>query len=382
MRPVAVISLVIAGLLAGGRPAAHPQAVLDQLDRYAAGQFAAVVEQLRSADDFGAILEQLRRDGARWMDAAGPEARSRRELVAATYALEAARAGAWVEWKLIQRQPPMCPDCGPPPNVLYWKAPPLLLEWGCQLLRREPTPHPIERWWQLAALSVAQRSEDPQFLIGDTAIGAGIGAGEIVNTQDEIKHLEHVAPRFPKEMRFVLAQGIARDRAWPEEAASVYRALANDPDLGGEAAMRLGALLTPPPGRSNYMIPGGSSARLPPSPNEAIEQLERAEALTRDPYVVYLARYFKARALESQRKLEQAEAAYRGAVAAVPFAQSATVSLATLLFRDGRRSESQRLVAEMLAQPQRPVDPWRTFVRADDRFWPQLVGRLRAEILK
>jgi hypothetical protein len=34
----------------------------------------------------------------------------------------------------------------------------------------------------------------------------------------------------------------------------------------------------------------------------------------------------------------------------------------------------------MLAAEPRPVDPWRAYVHADDRFWPYLVGRLRAEI--
>ena len=385
MRRLAILSLVVASVLAGGRPSAQPPSVPDQLDRYLAGQFAAVVEGLRAASDFGRLLEELRRDGRRWVESGRPQERTRRQLAAATFALEAARAGAWIEWKLIQKQPQMCAsnnECIQPPNVLYWKAPPLLIEWGCELLRQDAKPRPVERWWQLAALSVAQRAEDPQFLVGDTSIGKGIGAGEIVNTQDDITHLEHVTPRFPQEMRFLLAQGIARSRSWPDEARMVFRTLEKDPDVGGEATMRLGALLMPPLGRSNYMTPGGGSVRLPPSTNEALELFDRADDMTRDPYVIYLARYFKGKLLEAERKTEEAEAAYRGAVTAVPHAQSATISLATLLFRDGRRSESQRLIAEMLAHTPRPADPWRTFVHADDRFWPQLVGRLRAEILK
>ena len=88
------------------------------------------------------------------------------------------------------------------------------------------------------------------------------------------------------------------------------------------------------------------------------------------------------RARERQRRLGDAEAAYRGAVAAVPHAQSATIALASLLFRDGRRSEAEKLTADMLAVEPRPVDPWRTYIHADDRFWPQLIARLRQEILK
>ena len=209
MRRLAAASLVLGLCLTGGRPAAqHPSAV-GLLDRYAAGHFEAVVTELSRLTDFSPILSELRRDGAAWIDAAGPTARPRRELAAATFALEAARAGEWIEWKLIQMQPPMCAGggCVQPLNVLYWKAPPLLIEWGCELMRRHATPRPIERWWQLAALAVAQRSEDQQFLVGDPNIGRGVPAGEIGNLADEIKHLDHARKRFPAEARFLLAEG-------------------------------------------------------------------------------------------------------------------------------------------------------------------------------
>lgn len=364
LRHLLVGSVVLAAAFAGGPSTAQRRSVTDLLDRYGAGRFDAVVEELSGDDlDFGDLLKQLRQEGPGWIAAGGAARRARRELTAATVALEAARAGEWHEWKAIQRQDNFFELR--PLNVLYWKAPPLLIEWGCELFRRDTTPRPIERWWQLAALAVAQRSEDPQFLVGDTKIGRGVGAGEIGNTGDEIKHLEHVTPRFPKEMRFVLAQGIARDRDWIDDAVKVYHALAHDPDVGGEATMRLGALWL-------------RQRRLP----DAVEQLERAEALTRDPYVVFLARYFRGQAFERQQDPRKAEAAYRGAVAAIPHAQSASVALAALVMRDGRRAEAQSLVRDMLGADPPPLDPWRAYVHADDRFWPQLIGRLRTEILK
>ena len=354
------------------------------LDRYLAGRFPEVVEDLRGRPAFDDILEGLRRDGERWIDAGGPSQRERRTLAAATFALEAARAGAWLDWKFIQQQPRVSFGDGNDLtvlNVLYWRAPPLLIEWGCQLLRRQEKPSPVERWWQLAALSVAQRAEDPQFLIGDTKIGLGRLAGEIGNTQDEIKHLDHVMERFPGEMRFVLAQGIARDRDFPDDAVQAYRALQEHPDVGGEALMRLGAMQMPT-GSGPRLVMRGDAVSRKGSPDEALTNLSRAEALTRDPYVVFLARYFTGRTFEQQRKFGDAEAAYRGAVAAVPHAQSATIALASLLFRDGRRAEAETLIADMLAAEPRPVDPWRIYIHADDRFWPQLIARLRQEILK
>jgi tetratricopeptide (TPR) repeat protein len=363
MRRFAVLSLVLASTLATGQSSPARLSTVDLLNRYASGQFAQVVEYVSGDVDFGGLLKELRRDGPGWIDAAGPQMRPRRELAAATFALEAARAGEWREWKLIQKQPEY-PDVQVL-NVLYWKAPPLLIEWGCTLMRQRTAPDPIERWWQLAALAVAQRSEDPQFLVGDTNIGRGVAAGEIGNIQDEIKHLEHVRKRFPNEPRFLLAEGIARDIDWTDDATQVYQALANDPDVGGEATMRFGAMRM----RQRKF-------------DDAIERFRRAERLTRDPYVIFLGRYFTAQMLERQGEREDAEDAYRGAVAAVPDAQSATVALAALIFRGGRRSEAQQLMERMLTADPAPVDPWRAFVHADDRFWPQLIGHLRAEISK
>lgn len=370
------VSLVFGTCLPVERPEARIPSAVNLLDRYASRQFDAVVAELAGLEDYGELLEQLRRDGPAWIEAGDPAARARRELAAATFALEAARAGEWLEWKILQRQPNPClTDYCPPKNVLYWKAPPKLIEWGCELLRRRPVPLPAERWWQLAALAVAQRSEDPQFLIGDPYIGR-IGM-ETGNTQDEIKHLDHVTPRFPNEMRFVLAQGIARDRDLPEDATRAYRALENDPDVGGEAMVRFGAMHIRP--RASFITP---TTAVPIERNVAValRAFERAEEITRDPYVMFLARFFRGQALEREGRLPEAERAYRGAAAAVPHAQSAALALAAIVLRTGRRAEALQLVRDMLDAKPRPVDPWRTYIHADDRFWPELIGRLRAEI--
>ena len=355
---------------------AHGLSVVEMLDSYKAGKFAAVVAELEGDIDFKDLLKQLQDQGPAWIDAGGPDERERRELVAATFALEAARADEWREWKFIWKQKQICAsDAGPladskggcinPLGVLEWKAPPLLIEWACRRLRKDETPRPIERWWQLAALAVAQRSEDGQFLVGDTSIGLGVGSGEILNAQLEIKHLEHVRKRFPEEMRFVLAEGIARDRFWQDDAMQAYGALYNDPVVGGEAMMRMGVMLVRMGRRE-----------------DALKHFDRAESLTRDRYVIYLVKYFRGRIAESQRRNDDALEAYRAAVAAWPRAQSATLALASLLFQNGRRAEAQGLAAAMLEANPQPIDPWKEYVHADNRFWPLLVGKLRAEILK
>jgi tetratricopeptide (TPR) repeat protein len=272
---------------------------------------------------------------------------------------------AWHEWKWIQWQPAMTagnPLAGgyTPFDVLTWRPAPRLIEWGCALLRREPTPRSTERWWQLGALAVAHRSEDHEFLVGDPT-------GAIGNPQKEIEHLDHVVARFPDEARFVLGGGIALEWRFADEARATLEAIRDHVDVGGEATMRLGAIVLRKPRR-------GESA------GDAIDLLKRAEPLTRDPYVIFLARYFKGRAFEKQKRTADAERAYRGAVAAVPHAQSATTALATLLFGSDRRAEAHRLASAMIAADPQPADPWREYAHGDDRFWPEIIARLRAEI--
>jgi len=163
----------------------------------------------------------------------------------------------------------------------------------------------------------------------------------------------------------MLAEGIARDRFWQDDAMQAYGALANDPVVGGEAMMRMGVMLV-------HMR----------RPEDALKSFNRAESLTRDRYVIYLVKYFRGRIAEAQRQNDEALAAYRGAVAAWPRAQSATLSLASLLFQAGRRAEAQDLARTMFEANPPATDPWREYVHADNRFWPLLLGKLRSEILK
>ena len=69
-------------------------------------------------------------------------------------------------------------------------------------------------------------------------------------------------------------------------------------------------------------------------------------------------------------------------MAAWPNGQAATQALAASLFRDGKRASAYELTETMLDAPNPLFDPWREYVHADDRFWPYLVGKLRAEILR
>jgi tetratricopeptide (TPR) repeat protein len=376
LRRLASVPVVVFACLASGRTSPATPPITELLDRYVAGQFDAAMAQLSERSDFGDLLKQLKSDGPAWINAQGPAERPRRELAAATFALEAARVDEWREWKWVQRQPSMddfkdAPHAGSyqPLDALTWKPAPLFIEWGCALLRQHETPLPIERWWQLAALAVAQRGEDSQFLIGDLNIGLGAVADETGNPKAEITHLDHVAARFPNEARFGLAQGIARE--WHRDSLAranalvAFEAVRNDLDVGAEAAMRVGAMAL----RAGH-------------PGDALPILNDADRQSRDRYVVYLARFFKGQAYEQLRRPVEAEITYRGAAATVPNAQSAAMALAALLFARDQRLEAQRLAEGAIASDPPAADPWREYAHADDRFWPRLIARLRAEILK
>jgi len=374
-----VVALAVAACVAVVRPGARGVDAVVWLEKYAAGEFDAVVAGLQQLPDHDGLLSALASDGRSWIAAGGDADRGRRRLVAATVALEAARTRAWLEWKWVQS-----PPAGPLP-ILSWRSPALLLEWGCALFAEDDQPSETERRWQLAAVSVLQRSEDAQFQIGDTEVeGGGFAAeqaaravppggrryvrphpDEVVNPRREIAHLMHTTERFPDERRFLLAQGLARERFTPRDAMRVYQALGGDPRLGGEARMRLAALHL----RQNR-------------PGDALDELQRAERLTRDPYVTHLIYYLRAQALLRSRQNAAALEAFETALDVWPGAQSASILLADQLVRADRWSDAQRVMAGLLAPRAAPFDPVIELTHADDRFWPEHIRRLRAEILR
>ncbi len=374
MTRAATLLLIAALVVPGGTPSARQLSVTDLLDRYAAGEFDAVAGILATMTDTSDLLRQLKADGPAWIAAKGSEELERRVLAAATFALEAARADEWNQWRQRVAQPVMKLPVGAtytPPDVLRWYPPPLLIEWGCQLFRRDPTPRPVERLWQLAALAVAERAEDADFLIGTDLAPLG-------KSEDEIYHLQHVLARFPNEPRLKLAYGIALDwRTWPQvprkpgaaggprslAAKTAFEALLVEEDIAAEASLRLGVLEL----RSGDL-------------DLALMRFERVESSTREPYLIYLARYFMAQALEAKGREAEAMRSYDRALAAVPHAQSAALPFAAFLFKADRRAEAYETVAGALSRDPLSADPWRGYADADDRFWPLLLAQLHGLI--
>jgi hypothetical protein len=61
-----LVFLLLAAVLGSAAPSAQSPPVIEMLDRYLAGRFPEVVEDLRGRAAFDDILEGLRRDGERW----------------------------------------------------------------------------------------------------------------------------------------------------------------------------------------------------------------------------------------------------------------------------------------------------------------------------
>jgi len=343
------------------------------LDRYYAGKFDEVVAALARLPKLDSIINGLSRDGAAWIDKGAPAEWDRRELAAATFALEAARLGVWSSWKIRIVQPIMIPmDAGSPdmermnrpPPFLQWAPAARLIEWGCARFRKRAETTPSERWWQLGAIAVAERAEDHEFLISDTR--------PISNKDADIVHLRHALDRFPDEPRFLLVKAIALEwRTWPEiprgaprfvaPAIEEFERLLQHEAIGAEANVRLASLFARV----------GNTER-------ALSMLTAVEDQTRDKYLIYLARFFRGRIHESAGRREEALTAYRGAVATMPGAQAASLALASLLAAGDRRDEAAELVDRTLNAPS--FDPWRGYADADDRFWPEIIAKLRRDI--
>jgi len=362
MRRAALAVMVVVVSVSSGRGVPLPAVAADALlERYAAGDFDAVAGEVARGVKLDDLLKQLEATWPGWMSAGKtPAERDRRLLVAATVALEASRLGVRESWKI---HTPAHGE-GASGEYIWWQPPAKLLEWGCALWRAHERPLPLERTWQLAALSVAELTGDPEFLIGP-------GRRQINNFHDEFVHLRHVRARFPDEPRFQLAEGLLVEwQTFPgiggqpiRAAKAVYDQLRDDQDVGAEATLRLGQVEA----RSR-------------EDDAAIGRFEKVESMTRDPWLLYLARYFKGAALERKKRPVDAERAYRDALHVLPRSQSATLSLSSLLFRSDRRTEASALVDEMLSAKPAPADPWRHYITGDDRFWPELIARLRSEI--
>jgi tetratricopeptide (TPR) repeat protein len=328
------IALLLSHQLAGQSIALTP---IEMLDQYEHGTPS-------SADAFVGIIHvesvknDLQAEGESWIVAAGPKAVPRRRLVAATFALEAARAGLDYEWT----------------NSIE------LIDWGWSQLRKQNPPLPAERLWHLAAIALFEGAYD----------------------QEELEpRLGRINSRFPKEPRILLAD------AWSLESlrgrpgfppprrgkpggigdtgsnivAAYKKALASpDAAVAGEADLRLGY----------YDLIADRS-------DSALTRLAHALSATREPELMYLGHLFRGWALSRLDRDSESTAEYQQAVDAVPAGGTGALWLARRLLLEGKRAEADAVTDRSLTGSRNIDDPWRLYGLGDFRRFPALIQQLR-----
>ena len=222
-----------------------------------------------------------------------------------------------------------------------------LLEWACELLREVPAAE-AERTWHLAALAQLEWASAFRLIRGPISEATGHTAF--------VTHVVHAERRFPGDGRWLLARAIdAEHLVWPpafdedvlhgapdaeNRIRSRLQAAFNDPIVGAEAHLRWGY----------FHLRRG---RLEP----ALAELD-AVGEPRDRAVRYWQQLFRGQTLVRLNRPAEAADAFRLARGAIPNAQSATLSLASLLASDGQVSEAGELVNAMLGgrASRRPVE--------------------------
>ena len=306
------------------------------LSDYAAGKHAEVAQRLKSVASLKQLERELESTASKWLEGSQGTPELRRRALAA-FVLEAAYA-----------------------RIDQGTEATRLLETACRRIRRHTTPDEFDRRWHLAAFAMFAGAVDPDALEA---------------------HVAHMRFHFPKEPRLPLERAVASElRAAPffvpprttpseiskryEEAARRYReAVASpDPATRSEAQLRLA--------RVELELD---------RPASTLEALAGLQSSAGDAEIRYLERLFRGMALERLGRTDEARAAYQSALQVAPTAQSASMALAALLFRQGQRDAAERLVKAVLSAEQ-PQDPWWIYWPADFRRAPALIASMRETV--
>ena len=369
------------------------RSIYEYLDKYAGGDDTVVREFARTAGE--KQIKTIEDQGARWINA-NPTAHARRRLAAAAFVLEVAR-----EWQGT-------------PN---WHLARRLISWSChEFSSTKAPPERGEQLWYLASVALVGGAEDWWFLIGRSAFADAKKSGK-APVDDELfrGHLAHALERFPNDPRFALANavsieslswevgGIGRD---PNQRGIIAGQIAQEAlgktvqDWDGSAppgkagnrgvttgpgvpevqrvAMRYASLANQAPVAAEAKIRAGLVSFRISNNERALGHLLQVPQLTTDPFLIHLSRLIEGVVHERQGQYDDAVAAYRAALQAVPRAQTASTMLAARLIKMGKLAEAAQVAEEFFSGPT-VVDPWRLYRLGDYRSWPSLMEQLRAE---
>lgn len=323
-------------------------AVDEVFDAYSHGNFDAVSETFKRVTVPISFGRDLQRQSRAWIEAGDPELVPRRRLVVASVALEVAVT--------------MAPRDADAAMVVE------LVQWACDLVRRNPERTEAEHVWHRAALAVLQRT-----LLPGLPRGWRDPAAQILRA-----HIDHAESRFPGDPNWKLAVAVSLEyRTWylnptsgrvscsdsSRQAIRAYEKLLADDTVGAEAHVR-----------AAYLKFRCDSSGV----NRVLMHLDKAEESTKDLLLLYLASFLRGQVFEHAGAVDRAAESYGTALNRWPGAQSAAIAFAAIRFRQGQREEALTL-ANVAGQPTSREDPWRHYGRGDYRL-RELLGELRKAI--
>jgi Flp pilus assembly protein TadD len=148
--------------------------------------------------------------------------------------------------------------------------------------------------------------------------------------------------------------------------------------LMDDAATRLTAAAAFPAVASDARLRSAHLHLMRGESQDAVSALTDIERTTREGWLVYLARLFRGQALEQLKRPAEAAASFRDALKVGPGGQTATLSLAAVLYGQGQRGDAETLVTKLLAETDPISDPWWTYWAGSARLWTTRLTAMRA----
>jgi hypothetical protein len=320
---------------------------------YKAGDFDAVSAGLAKVSDWNAFIKDLGRNFKGWPVV--PAAVFALEVVAAELESPRDRGGAIVG----------------------------TMELACDRVRTSGLSGVFVRDWHLGAMSLLQGGNQ-EWPLADPRVDFGL----------KTAHVDHVLKSLPTDpqIRFSLTlteeqrlhwwlqrAGVeilnpraksqlalsarTNQRALLKELSGRYESLRSEPLVSAEATVRLAFV-----------------RKLQDQYEATLQLLREGEASTQDDWLKYIARLFRGQSLTVLGRRDDAILAFREALQLSPNAQSARLSLASMLYLQGKRAETSEIVRAVLSSSPTEDDPWFWYAYGNYRHWPRYLSTLRAAV--
>jgi tetratricopeptide (TPR) repeat protein len=327
-------------------------------------------------------IEALTSSADRWIASGDPANRTRRQIIAASLALELAWRGA-VEFSRLRAPfesnatyPNTSSVNQPKPAeiarsfpITDRRAQVLVIAWARDTLPRSGSVEPAERFWWLASVGVSEEAKAWLHL-------------------DE--HLARARARVPDEPRWRLADLARRSRIDAHPAGSLDLVRPDGLDLLGDKTLYRQAAGRIPQLQSEFEKLGlelslageielnlGYLDLLRAQWASALSHLDRSRTLTDEPFLHAVADYLGGWANERLRRPAEALAAYRRANALVPHVRNLSFLLAGQLFLANERAEGYAVLDAAIHTDPAPPDLLTAFESGDARLVPSYLARLR-----